>query len=317
MDWPGIDRSVGMAATIDQMRASVDSVTNEFAEHRNHLFSVAYSILGSIADTEDVIQEVWVAWAGADHESVANPRAYLIRIAVNTALSRLKSLQKEREAYIGPWLPEPLVTDATDTEEKALRAESVSLAMMVVLEALSPLERAVFVLDEAFGYKHAEIAEILGRTPAAVRQLARRARTHVQERRRRFEPPASGVRQKVIQRFLKAAEGGDVGELLQVLAPDVEIVSDAGGTRRAALRPIRGRDKAARFLAAVGYSDLRQMTLRAVDVNGEPGIAAYQDGRLAAVGVIEVDAQGQVFAAYGVFNPAKLGTAIARENADE
>jgi RNA polymerase sigma factor (sigma-70 family) len=240
------DRSAAKAA--GETTRTLDAATASFAEHRELLFSVAYNLLGTVTDTEDVLQDTWLAWAAGGREEVANPRAYLLRIAVNQALSRLRRARRSREAYVGPWLPEPLATgtDATDNTE---RAEAVSLAMLVVLETLTPLERTVFVLHEAFGYDHPEIAAILGRSPAAVRQLAHRAREHVQARRPRYQPDP-GARRAATERFLAAAVGGDLHALLDALAPDVTLWTDAGGKLRAARRVIQGRDKVARLIVA-------------------------------------------------------------------
>jgi RNA polymerase sigma-70 factor (ECF subfamily) len=209
------DRSAAKAG--GERTSVLETTTASFVELRELLFSVVYNLLGTVSDTEDVLQETWLAWASSGREEVANARAYLLRIAVNQALSRLRRERRNRETYVGPWLPEPLATGA-DAAEGAERAEAVSLAMLVVLETLTPLERTVFVLHEVFGYEHAEIAAILGRRPAAVRQLAHRAREHVQARRPRCQPDPSAQR-AATERFLAAAVGGDLPALLEVLAP--------------------------------------------------------------------------------------------------
>src|SRR4051794_29885434 len=228
-----------------------DTATRVFAGHRELLFSVVYNMLGSVADTEDVLQDTWLAWvsrSGAgDAPGIENPRAYLVRIAVNTPLSRQAAISRRRETYVGPWLPEPLVshTDGGDTAE---RTEAVSMALLVVLETLTPLERAVFVLHEVFGYAHTEIAPILDRSPSAVRQLAHRAREHVHARRPRYQADPK-VQRQVTERFLRAALGGDIQELMEMLAPDVTLWTDGGGKARpAALRPIQGADRVARTI---------------------------------------------------------------------
>lgn len=284
----------------------MDTATATFSEHRGLLFSVVYNILGEVADTEDTLQEIWLAWAGANHDQIGNARAYLVRIAVNEALSRLRRVQRNRETYIGPWLPEPLVTEA-DASESALQSESVSLALMVVLETLTPLERAVFVLHEAFGYGHTEIATILDRSPAAVRQLAHRAREHVQARRPRVAVDDQ-ARKAVTERFLAAALGGDLQALMDVLAPDVELWTDSGGKRRAARRVVMGRDKVARLLTSdVVAGDLIGMTLKEAVVNGEPAHGLYDGDQLYAVGIIELSDDGEhVRGIYGILNPDKL-----------
>jgi RNA polymerase sigma-70 factor (ECF subfamily) len=295
------DRSAGAETT-----RALDATTTSFAEHRELLFSVVYNLLGTVTDTEDVLQDTWLAWAASGREEVANPRAYLLRIAVNQALSRLRRVRRSREAYVGPWLPEPLITGA-DAADSAERAEAVSLAMLVVLETLTPLERTVFVLHEAFGYDHPEIAAILGRSPAAVRQLAHRAREHVQARRPRYQPDP-GARRAATERFLAAAIGGDLHALLDVLAPDVTLWTDAGGKRRAARRVIQGRDKVARLLLAAVTKDLlADLTIRYAEVNGGPAALLFAGGELFGILVVDPSEQGdRVRAIYGVVNPDKL-----------
>jgi len=295
------DRSAGAETT-----RALDATTTSFAEHRELLFSVVYSLLGTVTDTEDVLQDTWLAWAASGREEVANPRAYLLRIAVNQALSRLRRVRRGREAYVGPWLPEPLITGA-DAADSAERAEAVSLAMLVVLETLTPLERTVFVLHEAFGYDHPEIAAILGRSPAAVRQLAHRAREHVQARRPRYQPDP-GARRAATERFLAAAIGGDLHALLDVLAPDVTLWTDAGGKRRAARRVIQGRDKVARLLLAAVTKDLLAvLAIRYAEVNGGPAALLFAGGELFGILVVDPSEQGdRVRAIYGVVDPDKL-----------
>jgi RNA polymerase sigma factor (sigma-70 family) len=298
------DRSAAKAA--GETTRTLDAATASFAEHRELLFSVAYNLLGTVTDTEDVLQDTWLAWAASGREEVANPRAYLLRIAVNQALSRLRRARRSREAYVGPWLPEPLATgtDATDNTE---RAEAVSLAMLVVLETLTPLERTVFVLHEAFGYDHPEIAAILGRSPAAVRQLAHRAREHVQARRPRYQPDP-GARRAATERFLAAAVGGDLHALLDALAPDVTLWTDAGGKLRAARRVIQGRDKVARLIVA-GATKYRpaDLTIGYAEVNGGPAALLFAGGELFGVLVVDPSEQGdRVRAIYSVVNPDKL-----------
>jgi RNA polymerase sigma factor (sigma-70 family) len=292
-----------------------DAAAEEFfTGHRELLFAVAYNILGTVADTEDVLQETWLSWASARRSAIADPRSYLVRIAVNEALGRLRRARGRREVYVGPWLPEPLVTwkpetgpnPAEDAAEAVDRAESVSLALMVVLETLTPLERAVFVLREVFGYAHVEIADMLGRSPAAVRQLAHRAREHVQARRPRYEPDPR-VRRAATERFLAAALGGDLDALMEVLAPDVTLWTDGGGKRRAALRPIEGREKVARLLVALSGMYADEVDVRHVDVNGAPAAVIFGDP-IFAVCVVDLDPRDdRVCGIYGVLNPDKIG----------
>jgi RNA polymerase sigma-70 factor (ECF subfamily) len=289
-----------------------EEATHEFVRHRELLFSIVYNLLGSVADTEDVLQETWLSWVGRRRGpggEVENPRAYLVRIAVNHALARQAAISRRRETYIGPWLPEPLITaESADAAERVQRAESVSMALMVVLETLTPLERAVFVLHEVFGYAHTEIAEIVGRTPAAVRQLAHRARGHVQARRPRYETDPK-VRREVTERFLAAVIGGDLEALMEILAPDVVLWADGGGKARAAgLRPIHGHAKVARLIT----SDVRRnlvsgLEVRYRHVNGDPSALLFDRDAPFAVIVLDLDPEGErVRGIYTVTNPDKL-----------
>jgi RNA polymerase sigma factor (sigma-70 family) len=274
--------------------------TDQFLRHRELLFSIVYNLLGSVADTEDVLQETWLAWA--DRSGVENPRAYLVRIAVNTALARRTAISRRKEAYVGPWLPEPVVT-STDPME---RSEAVSLAVLVVLETLTPLERAVFVLHEVFGYQLAEIAEIIGRTPAAVRQLAHRAREHVQARRPRFVADPQ-VQLEVTQRFVDAIVGADLNALMEVLAPDVTLWADGGGKARAAgLQPVLGRDRIGPLI--IGDRVRRpvpSLGVRYRTVNGDPSALLLSGDTPFAVIVLEVEGN-QVTGIYAITNPDKL-----------
>jgi RNA polymerase sigma-70 factor (ECF subfamily) len=242
-----------------------------FDEHRGLLVSVAYRILGSVTDAEDVVQEAYLRWSGVEHDEIRDPRAFLVRVTTRLSIDRLRRVRARRETYVGPWLPEPVLTRQDPSEEVAM-AESVSMAMLVVLETLSPLERAVFVLREAFGMPHAEIAEVLGRREEAVRQLARRAREHVRERRTRFDADHDEQR-RVTERFLEATSSGDLEGLMAVLSPEVELVADSGGKALAPRRPVRGADKVARFLAAIVGEEQTARFLRSVGVEASGGVA--------------------------------------------
>ena len=290
------------------MTTSPDSAADIFQYYRDLLFAVAYRMLGTVADAEDAVQDTWIRWSSAPRGDVAEPKAYLVRIVTNTALDRLRLAKARRESYIGPWLPEPLLT-GPDVADRTELAESVSVAMLVVLESLTPEERAVFLLREVFGFRHAEIAETLGRSEAGVRQLAHRAREQVQARRPRFEVDR-GQQREVTQRFLAAALGGDLHELMAVLAPDVVMVSDGGGKAQAALRPIIGAAKVARFL--LGISDRPYMgiergdlTIETVAINGSTGLLATGHGQVIAAATAVV-AGGRVTAIQLVANPDKL-----------
>ena len=280
-----------------------------FHEHRNLLFSVAYRILGTAADAEDAVQDSWLKWSAVDRSQVADPRAYLARIVSNVALERLRSTRHKRETYVGPWLPEPILTSG-DTADAVADAESVSMAMLVVLETLSPLERAVFVLKEVFGFSHAEIAEAVERSEAAVRQAAHRARDHVRARRPRFTADRSRQRE-VTGLFLAAATGGDVNALLELLSPDVTLWTDGGGKVRQALRPVIGAQTVAAWFAAVGtvtYQgvDPADMSVRLVEINGGPGLLFSGSGRVVATVTFDFDADGRITAVHNVANPDKL-----------
>jgi RNA polymerase sigma-70 factor (ECF subfamily) len=275
----------------------------EFEAHRGVLLGAAYRVLGSMSSAEDVVQEAWLRWSAAPREDVREPRGYLVRTVTRLALNELRSRQRRREEYLGPWLPEP-VSGMPPTEASAEVAESVSLAMMVVLESLSPLERAAFILREVFAEDFDDIAATLDRTPAAVRQLVHRAREHVAARSpRNSVDPAT--HRKVAERVLAAMQGGSVADLLSLLAPDVVLTSDGGGKRRAALRPITSADKVLRFLLGIAAKLEEPMELRLVDVNGEPGIAAFTSHGLDTVGTMRFD-EGVVTEIYIVRNPDKL-----------
>jgi RNA polymerase sigma-70 factor, ECF subfamily len=277
--------------------------TSVFNEHRELLLGVAYRILGRVADAEDVVQDAWLRWERADRDEVANPRAYLVRVTTRLAIDRLRSIKARHEAYVGPWLPEPLLT-TPDAAEPVERAESVSMAMLIVLETLSPLERAVFVLREAFGYPYPEIAEVLGRGEPAVRQLASRARDHVQQQRPRYDTDHR-TRREVVERFLAACVGGDLQTLMGVLAPGVTLIADSGGKARAPRRPILGADKVARFLVGAASQPIPDQRIEVVDVNGTPSVVVSSAGVPVAVFMVEL-AGGQIVLVRALANPDKL-----------
>ena len=290
------------------------TATQVFVDHRELLFSVVYNMLGSVADTEDVLQETWLAWVAraqaASGEQITSPRAYLVRIAVNRALARQASISRRRENYTGPWLPEPLVTEdqAGDSAETVVRAESVSIALLVVLETLTPLERAVFVLHEVFGYAHTEIAGILDRSPPAIRQLAHRAREHVQARRPRYRTDPQ-VSQRVTERFLAAVMGGDLNALMQALAPDVTVWADGGGMARAAgAHPVHGRDKVARLIVGDAFRHpIPDLNIRYRRVNGEPAALLLSGSTPYMLVSLDLIPDGdQVRGIYVLTNPDKL-----------
>lgn len=286
--------------------------TDPYLRYRPHLLGVAYRILGSHAEAEDVVQEVWLRW-NTDQDRVENAKAWLLTVTTRLAVDRLRRARARRESYVGPWLPEPVRT-RPDIVEDLVRADSVSMAMLVVLEALSPLERAVFVLHEAFGYGHAEVAQILGRTEPAVRQLLKRARDHVAADRPRYDTDRA-TRQVVTERFLKACLDGDVDSLLEVLAPDVQLVSDTGGLGKAPLRTIDGIEKVLRFFLAVAQQPLPDQRLELTDVNGAPAVIAWSGAEPKYVAVLDLR-QGRIESIKLAANPDKLtgvasGTVLA------
>ncbi|PAN00698.1 RNA polymerase subunit sigma-24 [Streptomyces sp. Alain-F2R5] len=287
---------------------TTETATDIFEEHRPVLVGVAYRMLGRLADAEDVVQEAWLRWSGADRSAVREPRGYLVRTTTRLAIDRLRQIKSRGETYVGPWLPEPYATDfgdaVPDTAERAVLADSVSLAVLVVLESLSPLERAVFVLREAFGYPYAEIAAMLERGEAAVRQLAGRARKHVDERRPRYDvDPAQ--RRDLTERFLAAATDGDLEGLLAMLAPDVRLVGDSGGKSRAPLRVLHSADKVGRFLLGAARKGIPAPSFRFLELNGGPALLVLSGGKPDSVLQLDV-ADGRAQSIYIVRNPDKL-----------
>lgn len=298
------------------------AVTTElFEQHRSVLLGVAYRVLGSATEAEDVVQDAWLRWSAADRGSVEDPRAYLVTVTTRLAIDRLRRAAARRESYVGEWLPEPVSTEP-DLAERSELAESVEFALLVVLETLSPLERAVFVLHEAFGLPFGEVAQILDRQEPAVRQLGHRAREHVRARRPRFEVDRAQRRQ-VTERFLLAASTGDLDGLSALLAPDVRLLSDSGGNARAPRRTIVGADKVSRFihgiadeagagafLASIGLPADAPFEYVVTEVNGGPALAAFVGDRCIVLVTLLVT-DGLIEEAYLVANPEKLG-AVSR-----
>jgi RNA polymerase sigma-70 factor (ECF subfamily) len=280
-----------------------DAATEAFVSHRNLLFTVAYELLGSAADTEDVLQETWLRWAGVDLDTVQNQRAYLVRITTRQALARLRTLGRRKESYVGPWLPEPLLT-APDVAEDVELADAVSMAMLLVLETLTPTERAVFVLREVFDLDYDEIAEAVDKSPAAVRQIAHRARSHVAARRPRGVVSAAETRH-ALDAFQRAVETGDLQHLLGILAPDVVFLGDGGGVKQAVLRPVVGVDKVARLLATGLGRIAATASLRPAQVNGYPALILRLNGEIDSVVAVRID-DGLITGLYAVRNPEKL-----------
>lgn len=274
-----------------------------FVTHRSLLFTVAYQLLGSAADAEDVVQETWLRWADVEQAGVRDPRAYLVRAVTRQALNRLRTVRRRREEYVGEWLPEPLLT-APDVAEDVVLAESVSIAMLTVLETLTPAERAVFVLREVFDVPYDEIAVAVDKSPATVRQVAHRAREHVRARRPRTRVDRA-EQDEVLQRFAAAVTAGDVQRLMDVLAPDVVLIADGGGVAQAAKVPVLGARKVANLLRPFPAVSVNP-SISSVDVNGAAG--ARIDDEVGGATVVSVVVEnGRIARIYAMRNPAKLG----------
>ena len=284
---------------------SIAAVDDPFVTHRSLLFTVAYEMLGSAADAEDVLQESWLRWAAVDRDTVQEPRAYLVRIVTRQALNHLRTVSRRREEYVGEWLPEPLLT-SPDVADDVELAENLSIAMLTVLETLGPAERAVFVLREVFDVPYDEIADAVGKTPAAVRQIAHRAKDHVAARRPRVTVGPT-EHEEVVERLVVALNSGDLQGLMDVLAPDVVSVADGGGkVRGAARRPIVGADRLARYLVGGLAKVEGSLVASSTWVNGQPGVRMELDGVL--VGVVSLTVvDGRITRVYSIANPEKLG----------
>ncbi|MFB9967647.1 RNA polymerase sigma-70 factor [Sinosporangium siamense] len=282
---------------------SPSAAERRFAEHRGLLHAVAYRVLGSVAEAEDVVQDTWLRWSRVDVDTVVDAEGYLVRVVTRLAIDRLRSARVRRESYVGPWLPEPLLT-SPDVAEDAVTADSVSTAMLLVLETLSPMERAVFVLNEAFGYSHAEIARVVGRNDTAVRQIAHRARKAVEARRRRYDTDQA-TRRQAAERFLAASAGGDLKALMEVLAPDVTMVSDGGGFTAAPRKLIRGRDRVARAIVVLSRRWPDGSRAEVCQVNGGPGMVVYSGHTPVLAATVHL-LDGAIEEVHVVSNPEKL-----------
>lgn len=285
--------------------------SDPFVDHRNLLFTIAYEMLGSAVDAEDVVQEAWLSWAGVDQAEVRDPRAYLVRITTRKAIDQLRTRTRRRENYIGPWLPEPLLT-SPDVAEDAELAESLSMALLLVLETLTPTERAVFVLREVFALDYGELAEAVGKTPAAVRQIAHRARQHVAARRPRGTVSPAETRE-ALEAFRRAIDTGDLQRFADLLAPDVVMLGDGGGVKQALPRPVVGASKVARLLTVGLGTFAARMTAEPAEVNGWPALIVRLDGELDSVITVQLQ-DGLVSGIYTVRNPDKLSH-LVRETA--
>ncbi|KQY03003.1 RNA polymerase subunit sigma-24 [Mycobacterium sp. Root135] len=285
---------------------SADEHADRFTSLRPLLFTIAYEILGSATESDDVLQESYLRWAEVDLAGVRDTKAYLAQLVTRQALNALRAQSRRREEYVGPWLPEPLLVDAGDASTDVVLAESVSMAMMVVLETLSPDERAVFVLREVFGFGHDDIAETLGKSTSAVRQMAHRAREHVQSRRKRFEPANPKQSLEITAQFFAAASTGDVDSLIAMLAPDVVWTADSDGKASAARRPVAGADKVARLILGLLRFAGDGGRVEPAFYNGAPALVLYLDDGLEGVISVEIT-DGLITHFYAMRNPEKLG----------
>ncbi len=278
---------------------------NGFEEHRRHLFGIAYRMLGSAAEAEDMVQEAFLRWQSAEQGAVRSPRAFLSTVVTRLCLDRSKEARAARERYVGPWLPEPIRTEDGEDEDALEAAESISVAFLVLLESLTPLERAVYLLHEVFDYSHAEVAAIVGRDPAACRKLLERARKDVLENRPRFAPSKEAHR-RLLEGFADSVVRGDAAALERLLAEDVRSFSDGGGKATAARRPLFGREEVLQLFGNLYRLRPEGSTVEIVDVNGWPAVVARVDG--AVLSVIQIETDGEtIHTIRATLNPEKLG----------
>jgi RNA polymerase sigma-70 factor (ECF subfamily) len=282
---------------------------DRFTHLRPLLFTIAYEILGSTTETDDVLQDSYLRWAEVDLATVRDTKSYLAQLVTRQALNTLRARARRREEYVGPWLPEPLLLDDQDPSADVVLAESVSMAMLVLLETLSPDERAVFVLREVFGFDYDEIASAVGKSVPAVHQVGHRAREHVQARRKRFEPVDPRRSAEITAEFFAAASSGDVQALMSMLAPDATWIADSGGKVSAARRPVIGAEKVARVIVGLVRMGLPDMRVQMATCNSAPALMVYSGDRLDLVVTVETDGE-KISKFYAIRNPDKL-TAIA------
>jgi RNA polymerase sigma-70 factor (ECF subfamily) len=287
---------------------TTDEHADRFTHLRPLLFTIVYEILGSATESDDVLQDSYLRWAQVDLATVRDTKSYLAQLVTRQALKALRAGARRREDYIGPWLPEPLLVDDRDASSDVVLAESVSMAMLVLLETLTPDERAVFVLREVFGFDYDEIAGAVGKSVAAVRQVAHRAREHVQARRKRFDPIDPEQSRQITEQFLAAAANGDVDGLMAMLAPDVTSIADGGGrVVGAARKPIVGAAKVAALVAGPLRKGLVGRRLEVVTANGAPAVAVYSGDVLDGILTLEIIG-GKITHLYAMANPDKLTT---------
>jgi RNA polymerase sigma-70 factor (ECF subfamily) len=279
-----------------------------FTALRPLLFTIAYEILGSATESDDVLQESYLRWAEVDLDTVRDTKSYLAQLVTRQSLNALRAQARRREEYVGPWLPEPLLVDATDADSDVVLAESVSMAMMVVLESLTPDERAVFVLREVFGFGHDDIAAAVGKSAAAVRQMAHRARAHVHARRKRFEPVDAATSEQITLQFFATAATGDVSSLIELLAPDVVWTADSAGKVSAARRPVHGADRVARLIIGLLRMGGEEGRVELATYNNAPALKLYLGDTFEGVITVEIT-EGRISHFYAMRNPEKLTTA--------
>ncbi|HEX4559838.1 MAG TPA: RNA polymerase sigma factor SigJ [Mycobacterium sp.] len=294
------------------------SAGSEHAERFTHLrpllFTIVYEILGSATESDDVLQESYLRWAEVNLATVRDTKSYLAQLVTRQALNTLRAGARRREDYIGPWLPEPLLLDERDASADVVLAESVSMAMLVLLETLTPDERAVFVLREVFGFDYDEIAGAVGKSVTTVRQVAHRAREHVHARRKRFEPVDAAATAEITEQFMAAAATGDLQGLLSMLAPDAIWTADSGGKASAARRPVVGAERVAKAIIGIFRlgEKLPDVRIETAMYNSAPAVVVYSGDHLEGVFLVEV-IDGKITHFYAMRNPDKLvGIAIPR-----
>lgn len=277
-------------------------MTEIFNTQRKRLFAIAYRMLGSVMDAEDIVQETYLRWRDIDHTTVENPAAFLATMVTRLCIDHLRSARVQREEYIGPWLPEPLVTTDTGPEEALKLAESLSMAFLIMLERLTPTERAVYLLREVFDYDYTEIATIVDKSEPACRQIVSRAKARIAHDRSRL---AVSDTMPMVQRMVAAVKGGDVPGLMALLAPDVELTSDGGGKAKAATRPLYGPKLVATFLFVIHKNLSPNTHVQIQSINGQPGVIVQHAGKVFAVGTLDITEEG-VKTIRLVLNPDKL-----------
>lgn len=285
--------------------ATIERDDAVFTEHQPMIFGLAYRMLGSVADAEDVVQETFLRWQGTDRDGIASPKSFLATVATRLSVDQLRRRQRERETYVGPWLPEPILTDDSDQASQAELAESLSLAFLTLLERLQPIERAVLLLHDVFQYSHDEIAGIVEKSPENCRQILSRSKQHLTAGRPRFR--AEPARQQaLLEQFLQTCRSGDVPALVAMLTEDVVLLSDGGGKVQAARKPIRGALATARALAGLTRKTAGLFTLRFVTLNGVPSVLLCQGSRVDSALNLEFAADGRISSVHIVRNPEKL-----------